>query len=206
MSIRTINVVDVGTTNLGFKICGDLNECVHITSVCSKDRRLTFKSGLFWLSLIQQHHCEKGPSYEGVTKKTLTEAHEWMILLERNENRERIRDAAHLEHHPVLFLRLLNHTHVAPHCDFWHSAGLCRSKTWSQVQTSFYTRTLSIKVFVCGSGRAPPSFAALWYITVVFLLLRVARNTSLPETDAKFYWLCHFFSSSCSQFKCYNPE
>lgn len=33
------------------------------------------------------------------------------------EKRER-RLSAHLEHDPVLFLGLLNHTHVAPHCDF----------------------------------------------------------------------------------------
>lgn len=28
-------------------------------------------------------------------------------------------ESAHLEHHPVLLLRLLNHTHVAPHGDGW---------------------------------------------------------------------------------------
>lgn len=62
----------------------------------------------------------------------------------------------------------------------------CTGPKWPQM-TSSHTGTLSIKVFVCGSGRAPPSFAGLWYITR--LLLRVTHSTSPPGTDTQFNWL-----------------
>lgn len=145
----------------------------------------------------------------GITMKTLRRTHKGTLWLDewkkemKTGRREGGRGSAHLEHDPVLFLRLLNHTHVAPHCDFWHGAGLCNCPTWPVL-----TLALFIKVFVCGSGRAPPSSAGLWYITL--LLLRVTRSTSLPGTDTQLNWVCHcsplLVHSSCvviqSTFKC----
>lgn len=139
-----------------------------------------------------QHLCERGPR---ITMKTLTEETQrirfaWGVK-ERNENkadRERERgerrQSAHLEHDPVLFLRLLNHTHVAPHCDFWHGAGLCRFTTAPGLTTS-YTGTLSNKVFVCGSGRAPPSFAGV----VVYYTASPQSNTQHIPARGRIYSL-----------------
>lgn len=91
---------------------------------------MRFSSQQLWLSLIWQRHCEKRAN----NNENFTWGHtdqRFCLKTERKRwkrERER-RQSTHLEHHPVLFLRLLNHTHVAPHCDFWHVAGRCRSTT-----------------------------------------------------------------------------
>lgn len=92
----------------------------HITTegfvvklVCWHDYRFkhVILSKLLWLSLMQQHHS-------------------WFLDTER-DRRGRLgerRKTTHLEHDPVLLLRFVNHTHVAPHRDFWHVAGRCRCR------------------------------------------------------------------------------
>lgn len=113
-----------------------------------------------------------------------SERKKWKQGRERERERGERRQSAHLEHDPVLFLRLLNHTHVAPHCDFWHGAGLCRFTTAPGLTTS-YTRTLSNKVFVCGSGRAPPSFAGV----VVYCTASPQSNTQHIPARGRIYSL-----------------
>lgn len=93
--------------------------------------------------------------------------------------------STHLEHDPVLFLRLLNHTHVAPHFNrLLDGAG----PRLPQMVTS-HTKKHSKKVFVCSSGRAPPSSTGLWYLRLLFLT--VTHNTS------QFFGVCHSFLLVC---------
>lgn len=91
---------------------------------------------------------------------------------------ERRGGGTHLEHDPVLFLRLLNHTHVAPHFGrLLDGAGPQLPRTITS-----HSKRRSNEVFVCSSGRAPPSFTGLWCLR----LPHSNSNTSQPWTDTVF--------------------
>lgn len=59
-------------------------------------------------------------------------------------------------------------------------------------------------LFVCGSGRAPPSLAELWCIWL--LRRRVTHNTPWPGTDGWLYVDVSLFSPAWSHFKCCVPS
>lgn len=124
-------------------------------------------------------------------KKQTLKAHKGIIIKERNENNSDRQQGYKTELTWNMTLYCSSGfwtTHMLHPMVTFKTVLDCAGPQQSQM-TSSHTRTHSIKVFVCGSGRAPPSMAGLWYITR--LLLRITQNTSLPGTDIQFNWLRH---------------
>lgn len=95
--------------------------------------------------------------------------------------------SSHLEHDLVLFLRLLNHAHVAAHCASGASAGPHRKKKKKKINSPLVEPGLFLFLsvfsflfffFVFVSRRAPPSVVGSEYVT---LLHRAAVNTTLDQ-------------------------
>lgn len=158
---------------------------------------MTFSTVLFWLSLIKQLRKKERANLRQNNnenfKDTQRDAFVWRK--KKWKKRKKWKQGRKRERRKGLTWNMTLYCSSG----FWTTHMLHPIVTFDTVPdcagpklphlTSSHTRTLFIKVFVCGSRRAPPSFAGLWYTTL--LLLRVTHNTSLPGTDRQFVWLCH---------------